>query len=66
MRPDSVLFTKKNETGLGLGIVNFKKTRPESVSFTQKNETRFGIIIVHFLKGDQTGYSYHLKMVSEE
>ena len=53
---------KKIETGLGLGIVNFKKTRPDSVSvsFTQKkrdrtlsryrslskNETRLGIGIV--------------------
>ena len=33
---------KKIETGLGLGIVNFKKTRPDSVSvsFTQKKRDR--------------------------
>ena len=38
---------KKIETGLGLGIVNFKKTRPDSVSvsFTLK-------------KRDQTRYRY--------
>ena len=33
---------KKIETGLGLGIINFKKTRPDSVSvsFTQKKWDR--------------------------
>ena len=42
-----VSFTKKNETGLGIGIVQFQKTRPDSVSLS-----------FNFKKRDQTRYRY--------
>ena len=55
---------KKIETRLGLGIVNFKKTRPDSVSvsFTQKkNKTGLGLGIVHFQKTRPDSVSVSLK-----
>ena len=77
--PDSVsvLFTQKNKTRLGIGIVHFRKTSPDLVlvSFnfkkqdqirnryhsTSKNETRIGIGIIQLQKARPDSVSFNFK-----